>query len=95
MVADPKALQYILQSSGYNFPKRRDMRKVMEMLAGTGALACAHGPLLTWNNFLCHSQTVDGMYFRKSPRTPEENFGPRFLCLPIEIVHPNISRGIV
>lgn len=43
MVADPKALQYILQSSGYNFPKRTDMLKVTEMVAGTAALACAHG----------------------------------------------------
>ncbi|KAI9458346.1 cytochrome P450 [Lactarius psammicola] len=42
MVADPKALQYILQSSGYNFPKRTDVVKVTEMVAGKG-LVCAHG----------------------------------------------------
>lgn len=42
MVADPKALQYILHSSGYNFPKRRDMVKVTEMVAGRG-IVCAHG----------------------------------------------------
>ena len=95
MVADPKALQYILQSSGYNLPKRRDMLKVTEMVTGNAALVCAHGPLLTWNNFLCYSQTVDGICFRKSARTPEKNFGPRFLRLPIEILHPNISRGVV
>ena len=53
MVADPKALQYILQSSGYNFPKRRDVVKVTEMVAGKG-LVCAHGtPLfITWNKLL-------------------------------------------
>ncbi|KAI9440898.1 cytochrome P450 [Lactarius indigo] len=42
MVADPKGLQHILHSSGYNFPKRRDMVKVTEMVAGKG-LVCAHG----------------------------------------------------
>jgi hypothetical protein len=47
MVADPKALQYILHSSGYNFPKRKDMMVVTEMVAGKHALVCAHGmPLL-------------------------------------------------
>ncbi|KAF8259373.1 cytochrome P450 [Lactarius quietus] len=43
VVADPKALQYILHSSGYNFPKRKDMLKVTEMVAGEAALVCAHG----------------------------------------------------
>ena len=42
MVADPKALQYILHS-GYNFPKRKDMVIVTEMVAGKNALVCAHG----------------------------------------------------
>ncbi|KAH9074981.1 cytochrome P450 [Lactarius deliciosus] len=44
MVADPKALQHILHSSGYNFPKRRDVVKVTEMVAGKG-LVCAHGEI--------------------------------------------------
>jgi hypothetical protein len=42
MVADPKALHYILHASGYNFPKTTDMLKVTEMLTGK-ALVCAHG----------------------------------------------------
>jgi hypothetical protein len=95
MVADPKALQYVLQSSGYNFPKRTDMLKVTEMVAGTAALACAHGPFLTWNHFLGHSQTVHGVCLRKSPRTPEKDFGPRFFRFSIKIVYPNISRSVV
>ncbi|KAH9968439.1 cytochrome P450 [Lactifluus volemus] len=41
-VADPKALQYILHTSGYNFHKRRDLLKMTEMVAGKG-LSCAHG----------------------------------------------------
>jgi cytochrome P450 len=44
MVADPKALQYILHSSGYNFHKRSDLLKMTEMVAGN-ALSCAHGTI--------------------------------------------------
>jgi len=44
MVADPKALQYILHTPGYNFPKRRDMVKVTEMVVGK-ALTCSHGAI--------------------------------------------------
>ncbi|KAH9958826.1 cytochrome P450 [Russula dissimulans] len=42
VVADPKALHYILHTSTYHFPKRKDMLKVTEMVAGKG-LVCAHG----------------------------------------------------
>jgi hypothetical protein len=44
MVADPKALQYIIHTPGYNFPKRRDMVKVTEMVVGK-ALTCSHGAI--------------------------------------------------
>jgi hypothetical protein len=43
MVADPKALHYILHTSSYDFPKRMDLLKVTEMVTGEAALACAHG----------------------------------------------------
>jgi hypothetical protein len=43
MVADPKALHYILHTSSYDFPKRTDMLKVTEMVTGEAALVCAHG----------------------------------------------------
>ena len=36
MVADPKALQYILHTSGYNFPKAPDASHVIRMLTGDG-----------------------------------------------------------
>jgi alkylphenol/PAH-inducible cytochrome P450 monooxygenase len=42
MVADPKALQYILQSSGYRFPKRADFRAGARMIIGDG-IVYAHG----------------------------------------------------
>ena len=43
MVADPKALHYILHTSSYNFPKRTDLLKLTAMMVGEGALVCAHG----------------------------------------------------
>ncbi|KAI0269015.1 cytochrome P450 [Russula aff. rugulosa BPL654] len=36
MVADPKALQYILHTSGYNFPKSPDASHTIRMLTGDG-----------------------------------------------------------
>ncbi|KAK0218532.1 cytochrome P450 [Armillaria nabsnona] len=35
-VADPKALQYIFHSSGYRFPKTRDIRFIMDAVVGQG-----------------------------------------------------------
>ncbi|RPD81958.1 cytochrome P450 [Lentinus tigrinus ALCF2SS1-7] len=34
MTADPKALQHILHKSGYNYPKRRDTTKMLELFSG-------------------------------------------------------------
>jgi hypothetical protein len=36
MVADPKALRYILHTSGYNFPKTPDASHIIRMLTGDG-----------------------------------------------------------
>jgi hypothetical protein len=36
MVADPQALQYILHTSGYNFPKTPDATHTIRMLTGDG-----------------------------------------------------------
>ncbi|TFY79536.1 hypothetical protein EWM64_g4475 [Hericium alpestre] len=36
VVADPKALQHILHTSGYRYPKRADVREVTRILFGTG-----------------------------------------------------------
>ncbi|KAK0186090.1 cytochrome P450 [Armillaria mellea] len=38
-VADPKALQYIFHSSGYRFPKTRDVRRIIEVFVGQGVAA--------------------------------------------------------
>jgi hypothetical protein len=42
MVADPKALQYILHVSGYNFPKAPDASHTIRMLTGDG-VGCTKG----------------------------------------------------
>lgn len=44
MVADPKALQYILHTSGYNFPKAPDASHTIRMLTGDG-VGCTKGEL--------------------------------------------------
>lgn len=45
MVADPKALQYILHTSGYNFPKAPDASHTIRMLTGDG-VGCTKGKLV-------------------------------------------------
>ncbi|KZV71385.1 cytochrome P450 [Peniophora sp. CONT] len=42
MLADPKALQYVLQTSGYRYPKRADWRANQRMVVGDG-IVWAHG----------------------------------------------------
>ncbi|KZV64464.1 cytochrome P450 [Peniophora sp. CONT] len=42
MLADPKALQYVLQTSGYRFPKRQDAQVDIRMIFGEG-IVWAHG----------------------------------------------------
>ena len=42
MVADPKALQYILHTSGYNFSKAPDASHTIRMLTGEG-ISCTKG----------------------------------------------------
>jgi hypothetical protein len=41
-LADPKALQYILHTSGYHYPKGPEITQAVEMLVGRG-LIWAHG----------------------------------------------------
>jgi len=42
MVADPKALQYILHTSAYNFPKTPDASHTIRMLTGD-VVGCTKG----------------------------------------------------
>ena len=44
-LADPKALQYILHTSGYRFPKGREANQIIKLMVGPG-LGWAHGTLV-------------------------------------------------
>ncbi|EIM87080.1 cytochrome P450 [Stereum hirsutum FP-91666 SS1] len=37
-LADPKAMQHILHVSGYNYPKRKDMRALVRLITGDGII---------------------------------------------------------
>ena len=42
MLADPKAIQHVMQGSGYNYLKSAEDRQLLRMVAGDG-LAWVHG----------------------------------------------------
>ena len=42
-LADPKALQYILHTSGYHYPKGRETTQGIKLIVGKGII-WAHGP---------------------------------------------------
>ncbi len=67
-VGDPKALQYIFHSSGYRFPKTRDINRTIKALTGEG-LAAVEGTKLVVSMFpsLCNWNS------RRYPPTPAEN----------------------
>ncbi len=67
-VGDPKALQYIFHSSGYRFPKTRDVNRTIKALTGEG-LAAVEGTKLVASvlSSLCNRN------FRRHPPTPAEN----------------------
>ena len=46
-LVDPKALQYILHTSGYHFPKVREDTQSTKLIIGQGVLV-AHGPQIFW-----------------------------------------------
>lgn len=51
MLADPKALQYVLQTSGYRFPKSASTRGEIRMIFGNGIL---------WVHGMCHVYSPKG-----------------------------------
>lgn len=50
-LADPKAMQHILHVSGYNYPKRKDMRALVRLITGDGII-WTEGVYFP-NRFLC------------------------------------------
>jgi hypothetical protein len=92
MVADPKALQYILHTSGYNFPKSQDASHVIRMLTGDG-VGCTHGKL-------CHelgrTRNLNKMRLRRrNPSASEEGHGCRVFGTPFEGVSHTIPSDFV
>ena len=51
-VSDPKALQYIYQTSGYNFPKQPE-RRILSRLIGDSGLTWAEGAYARARMVLC------------------------------------------
>jgi alkylphenol/PAH-inducible cytochrome P450 monooxygenase len=62
VIADPKALQYVLQTSGYRFPKRRDIRASVRMILGEG-IVYVHG-MLTYHAYLCFNHNLGEQHNR-------------------------------
>lgn len=46
MLADPRALQYILHTSGYRFPKSTDSQQITTLQFGHGVLSVEGGFVL-------------------------------------------------
>jgi len=42
-LADPKALQHVLHTSGYHYPKGREATQSIKLIVGEGII-WAHGP---------------------------------------------------
>ena len=53
MLADPKAFQYILHTSGYRYPKSRDRLQLTRMVAGDGII---------WVNGIKLSRYISAVY---------------------------------
>jgi hypothetical protein len=45
-IVDPKALQYILHTSGYHFPKGKEATQSIKLVLGQGVV-WAHGPQIS------------------------------------------------
>jgi hypothetical protein len=61
VVADPKALQYILHTSGYNFPKAPDASHTIRMLTGDG-VGCTRGKSFTSLITLISEEHLQGKF---------------------------------
>ena len=71
-ISDPKALQYIFQTSGYNFPKQPE-RRVLSRLVGDTGLTWADGELLAHGG---GRSKADMDHTRRDPQTPAQGHAP-------------------
>ena len=91
MVADPKALQYILHTSGYNFPKSPDASHVIRMLTGDG-VGCTHGKCFMK---LIAPVSDKNAARRRNPSASEESYGRSVFCAPFKGVSHTIPSDFV
>jgi cytochrome P450 len=95
-LADPKALQYILHTSGYRFPKGREANQFIKLIVGPG-IGWAHGTriLVLLRFHYNHSFTVGTDHQRQRKiMTPAfhapqlRTFLPLFLNVALKVGHP-------
>ncbi len=89
MVADPKALQYILQTSGYNFPKTPDASHTIRMLTGDG-VGCTKGEFVKAQ--MTPISLLRTPAFRGNPPTSEESYGCGVFRTTFEGISHSVSN---
>ena len=94
-LVDPKALQYVLHTSGYNFPKGREVRQNVKLVIGQG-IVWAHGPwILMLPSFHCTHSFALGTEHQRQRKimTPAfhapqlRTFLPLFLNMALKVEH--------
>jgi len=93
MVADPKALQYMLHTSGYNFPKAPDASHIIRMLTGDGVGSTKGKSVMSISQL--DFTRISHAAPRRSPSAPEESDGCCVFCTPFEGVSHTIPGDCV
>ncbi len=88
MVADPKALQYLLHMTGYRYPKSADRAHFNEIVVGKG-LVSVQGWYLCMN-IKFHSSIEQ---CRRSTSPPAEGHSPCVQCTAITIFPSFVQQG--
>lgn len=68
MITDPKALQYILQTSGYGFSKPSEANEMSQITVGNGILSADGAPLQRYQSVHGHS------YWQRATISDTERF---------------------
>lgn len=87
-LADPKALRYVLHTSGYHFPKGREVDQNIKLVLGTGIL-CAPS---TWIVMVFTLIMLPLIFCRHGPPTPEEDYDSGIPCSSAQNI-PSLVPG--
>jgi cytochrome P450 len=94
-LADPKALQYVLHTSGYNYPKGREVMQSIKLIIGEGII-WAHGwSILMVSHFHCDPSFLLGTTHQRQRKimnpaffAPQlKTFLPVFLNSALKVRH--------